>query len=522
MSSPLPHASSPTLDAGPARVTLRNAPALPYDGAIAAARTCYAPRVIGAAEITERQRETIGKLTFEAGHHTVYQHATFEFGLENVSRQFVWSALHSYPFYNSEQQSQRYVKLGEPKAYVPPLDGEARDVYERAILDAWASYARLSALLKDDTFRILKGLRNLTPRASADRLKAVEREAEKKAIETARYVIPVAAHTAMVHTISGLTLYRLLRMARASDTPHEARAVIGAMVEAVRQHDPAFIDRIDIVALEADEVVEYRFPKPRAGGDEAAARFDREMGGRVATLVDWSPNAEAVIADAVRAVFGADDRDLPDDEALDRLLNPARNPYRLDTINVAYHSPLMRTLQHASYTFRKRLSHTADSQDQRHRMVPGSRPLMAFTDTRRPDVVTPRMIRANPAALAEYNAAIARAWEAKNRLLDLGVPLEFAQYLLPNAKVIRFVESGQLIALLHKWTMRTCFNAQEEIYAASMEEIEQVRAVHPRLTRFIGPPCVVRNGLVSPRCTEGTKFCGVPVWRDFPHATRLL
>ena len=96
------------------------------------------------------------------------------------------------------------------------------------------------------------------------------------------------------------------------------------------------------------------------------------------------------------------------------------------------------------------------------------------------------------------------------------MPIEFALYVLPNAKVIRFVESGPLIALLHKWTMRTCFNAQEEIYEASMEEVAQVRAVHPRLARFIGPPCVVRNGLVSPRCTEGSKFCGVPVWRDFP------
>ena len=108
------------------KVTLRNAPSAPYNGAIAAARTCYAPRVITAAEITDRQRDTIGKLTFDAGHHTVYQHANFEFGLEQVSRQFVWTALHSYPFYNSEQQSQRYVKLGEPKAYVPPIDGEAR------------------------------------------------------------------------------------------------------------------------------------------------------------------------------------------------------------------------------------------------------------------------------------------------------------------------------------------------------------------------------------------------------------
>ena len=192
-----------TLVTGEPLVTLRNAPVVPYDGAIAAARTCYAPRVITAAEVTDRQRELIGKLTYEGGHHTVYQHAHFEFGLENGSRQFVWSVLHSHPFYNSEQQSQRYVKLAEPRACVPPIDGEARAVFERAVLEAWASYGRLAALLKDDTFRILKQLRYVTPRVSAERLKAIERDAEKKAIEVARYVIPLAAFTAMVHTVSG-------------------------------------------------------------------------------------------------------------------------------------------------------------------------------------------------------------------------------------------------------------------------------------------------------------------------------
>jgi thymidylate synthase ThyX len=95
-------------------------------------------------------------------------------------------------------------------------------------------------------------------------------------------------------------------------------------------------------------------------------------------------------------------------------------------------------------------------------------------------------------------------------------------YVLPNAKALRMVESGPLIALVHKWLMRTCFNAQEEIYLASMDEIEQVRAAHPRLGRHIGPPCVIRNGLVSPRCTEGSHFCGVPVWRDFPAVVRRL
>jgi thymidylate synthase ThyX len=114
------------------------------------------------------------------------------------------------------------------------------------------------------------------------------------------------------------------------------------------------------------------------------------------------------------------------------------------------------------------------------------------------------------------------AWAAKEKLLALGVKPEFAQYLLPNALAVRLVESGTLIHLMHKWTMRTCFNAQEEIYFASMEELEQVSAVHPRLGRYMGPPCVVRIGNAYPVCTEGSHFCGVRVWNSFPNVERRI
>ena len=504
------------------KVTLRSAPAVPYDGAIAAARTCYSPRVIGTTEITDKQRDTIGPLTFEGGHHTVFQHAHFEFGLENISRQFVWSVLHAYPFYNSEQSSQRYVKLKEPRAFMPPLDGEARHVYEQAVLTAWDYYAELSALLKDDAWAILKELRYLRPSNNAERHKAVEREAEKKAIETARYVIPIAAFTSMVHTVSGLVLHRLHRMLHVGDTPYEARIVIGQMVDLVKAFDPMFFEKVGLDTLGEHDLPEAGFPRARAGGDAFAAAFDARLGHRVSRLRDWSSDAEGVVGDAVRATFGLEADDLSDDEAIDRVMNPARNPYRVDMLNVSHHSPMMRSLHHAAYVFEKKLSHTADSQDQRHRMVPASRPLMTFADTAAPDVVTPRLIRQNARAAEVYRRAIAAAWVAKNCLLELGVPLEYALYVLPNAKALRMVESGSFLALQHKWTLRTCFNAQEEIYVASMDEIAQVREVHPRLGRFLGPPCVLRNKVASPRCTEGTHFCGVSVWNSFPDAVRRL
>ncbi len=513
------------VESAPPRVTLRNAFAHPFDSAIAAARTCYAPRLIGPEEITDKQRLNIGAATFYSGHHTVYQHAHFEFGLENVSRQFVWSFLHAHPFYNSEQQSQRYVRLDRAQAFVPPVDlyfnQQCREIYEAAIARAWNYYRELSSLLIADARAILNDIWHIGPMSHPKRLQKIERSAEKRAIEIARYVLPVAAFTTMVHTISGIVLHRLWRMSAASDTPSEARAVIGEMVSQVKAIDAQFFDRFGIEPLE--ELPEWKnaVAQPSAG-EPFAREFDAKLNGKTSRLVDYSPNAVRVMAESYRAVVGQTETQCSDPEAIDHLLNPARNLYRLETLNVGVHAPIMRALQHANYTFAKKISHTADSQDQRHRMVPGSRPLLTLADTREPDYITPMLLNNNPRAKEVYDRAMHDAWQAKNELLDRGVLPEIGLYLLPNAKSIRLYESGSLLHLIHKWTMRTCFNAQEEIYNASMDEIAQLREVHPELTRYIGPPCHIRAGITTPICTEGSHFCGIKVWLDFPNITRRI
>jgi thymidylate synthase ThyX len=507
-------------DAGPL-VRLRNWFDRPYDGAISAARTCYSPRVVDPGEITEGQRQRIGPLTFGGGHHTVFQHATFEFALSGISRQLVWCFLHAFPYYNTEQQSQRYVRLDEVAAHVPPaLRGEERSLYEAAVERAWLAYRELARRLQPLAHEILADLWRLGRRHSAAFGRSLAREAEKKAIETARYAIPIACHTAMVYTVSGIVLHRLRRMVHACDVPSEASALVERMVAEVERIDPDFFRRVGEPPLAEEELPEGRFA-PRGLGDPAALEaFDKSLEGRRSRLVDHGVRAPEVVAGAVRHVLGR--LDLDDEAALALVLDPARNPYLLETLNVSTHSPLMRTLAHAHYTFRKKLSHAADSQDQRHRTVPGSRPLLSRTVPARVDVVEPGLVGEDPGSRAVFQEAVEAAWDARNRLLARGVDPEFALYLLPNAVAVRFEESGSLLDLLHKWTMRTCFNAQREIFEASLEEVEQVRAVHPELVRHVGPPCFVRTGLARPRCTEGAHFCGVPVWRSFPDVVRRI
>src|SRR6202041_1477174 len=320
---------------------------------------------------------------------------------------------------------------------------------EKAVTRALEHYRELTLVLEPTAREILADIWHISSMSHPKRVQKVERQSEKRAIEVARYVLPVAAFTTMVHTLSGIVLHRLWRMHCASDTPSEARHVIGEMVARVREVDPQFFDRFDNAPM--DEPPEWH--EPKRDGEEFAREFDAKLAGLTSRLADYPPHAVPVMGDAYRAVMGLTVAECSDTEALDRMLNPARNPYRRETLDIGVHAPMMRALQHANFTFAKKISHTADSQDQRHRMVPGSRPLLVLTDTRSPDYIVPMLIAGNVRAREVYERAMADAWAAKNELLDRGAPCEIALYLLPNAKAIRLVETGSLFYFLTKWTM---------------------------------------------------------------------
>jgi thymidylate synthase ThyX len=216
----------------------------------------------------------------------------------------------------------------------------------------------------------------------------------------------------------------------------------------------------------------------------------------------------------VRAVLGVTEDALGDEAAIELLLAPERNPYLGESLVLTTVGKLTRALGHSHYTFQKKLSHTADSQDQRHRMAPASRPVLhAQFAPGEVDVIVPDLVEAVPEAKARYQQTLERTWRAIEQLLDAGVSEELALYLLPNAFPIRFHESGDLLHLHHKWVHRLCYTAQEEIWRSSLEEVQQVTRVHPLLGRHIVPPCTLRKEAgITPFCPEGPRFCGLPVW----------
>ena len=79
---------------------------------------------------------------------------------------------------------------------------------------------------------------------------------------------------------------------------------------------------------------------------------------------------------------------------------------------------------------------------------------------------------------------------------------------------VRYTETGSLLDQHHKWTTRLCYNAQEEIWRATRDEVEQVAQRAPLLMEHLLPPCGQRcRAGVTPYCPEGERFCGLPVWK---------
>ena len=360
------------------------------------------------------------------------------------------------------------------------------------------------------------------------RIQKIERSAEKRAIEIARYVLPVAAFTAMVHTVSGIVLHRLWRMCSASDTPNEARAVIGDMVKLVRDIDPQFFDRFGTGPLE--ELPEWKPTRSASRSSErqraGSKRFVREFDAQARAA---APHARRLLAERTscpRRSLSCRSRRLesacPDAEAIDRLLNPARNIYRLETLNVGVHAPLDAPLQHANYTFAKKISHTADSQDQRHRMVPGSRPLLTLADTRDPDYITPMLLDDNPRAKEVYQRAMHDAWEAKNNSSIAASPPRSRSIFCPTPNPSASSNPARSSISSTNGPCAPASTPRKKSTSASMDEVAQLREVHPQLARYVGPPCHLRAGITTPICTEGSHFCGIKVWLDFPNAPRRI
>lgn len=525
-------------------VQLIDATDSPLNLSVAAARTCYSsrgpvfPDEVAKDEKSTALRDRIAESTLKAGHLTTRQHAHFTFVIDGVSRQLIWSFLHSHTMYNSEQVSQRYVPVQKDRYYIPPSlrqqkttqDKKAYEIYIQAMERASEVYRELTELLipvvEKEYYRIFPG--------RAKNRSKYQPAVQKKAMEAARYVLPVATTAYLYHTISQLTLYRYVRLMNRLDLPEEARDLIGMMVELAVAFDPGLVHEIpDPTPLE--QTREYKilslFSSKNNQLDPAGAlafikEFDRPDSNDhprnrdfFSRLIQYPENAEHLLGTIYAARFAkslSNPKDPFSDHSLwiRELLDPELNPAAGSTLGESFADQDGRILDQFSLTYKKKISHTADSQDQRHRATPGVRPYLLRHFTGKPDAITPLVIQKDPGALDLYSSFLEEHFERLNRFVDVANEPAHLAYLIPNSFPIRFYQSGTLGGWSHRFRTRSCYNAQEEIFYATIDEITAFEKALPSFRALFRPPCDFRKRAgIRPPCPEGDRFCGVAVWK---------
>jgi thymidylate synthase ThyX len=510
------------------KVVLTKAFLTPLENAVATARTCYSSRIIFDEEVSATEkartlRDKIAHSTYQAGHHTTLQHAHFQFAMSKVSRHALWSFFHAHPFYNSEQVSQRYVTVKDGGYLVPQFSHTGvTERYLGAIKRQEAAYAKLNELLhpvcSEQYFEIYRGRRK--DAAAPQWQNAIK----KRCQEIARYILPIATHAHLYHTVSGLTLHRYQRLSESYDCPLEQKMIIRAMIDAVNELDPLFFKHIEdphplSATIEAQAFKRLELAPFDSDNAQAFARqFDHELGGLTSRLTSATPNADEVLAEAVRQILYVSKERLPNALALSLVLSPTENHYLGESLNLQSLGKLTKALDLVHFSFQKKISHSADSQAQRHRMLPGAKAVFSRTiNLQEPDYITPELLKHPHAQAAKdlYDQVHAETWTDLRWLASEGVDAESFQYLLTNAFPIRYLDTGSLMDHLHKWTSRLCYNAQEEIWQATKDEVLQVIEHCPAIGRHILPPCGNRKiSGHTPVCPEGERFCGVPVWKE--------
>lgn len=222
-----------------AKVTLITHTPMPEQTIAAAAKLCYSPADIDTVldGLDEEKSQSFLKMLTEIGHESPIEHASFTFGIENVSRAFL-AQVTRHRMASFSVQSQRYVSEAQFEYVLPPEIEKvpcAKEVFVKSMEDAQKAYDKLSETLKKKYLDLymLEGMDE----------KEAEKKAQKKAIEDARFVLPNACCTKMIVTMNARSLMNFFSLRCCNRAQWEIRDVANQMLKLCTEVSPALFKK---------------------------------------------------------------------------------------------------------------------------------------------------------------------------------------------------------------------------------------------------------------------------------------
>lgn len=226
----------------PAKVEVLNYTKSPLETVAMAARLCYSPTTIEQLEkrISDKdQAQFVGKL-FTSGHLSPFEHISFTFGIEGVSRALTHQLVR-HRMASPSQQSQRYVNMEGFEFITPPTIRRTEQLnvlYREFMGMANVAYQVLAEGLLEALcaeYWLDMRFEDAPDKRVSDTLKETHPEMyktlSKKAYEDARYVLPNACETKIIMTFNARSLFNFFRLRTCFRSQWEIRELAEIMLE---------------------------------------------------------------------------------------------------------------------------------------------------------------------------------------------------------------------------------------------------------------------------------------------------
>jgi len=435
--------------------------------AVAFAKTSRSPesfRAIAAELSDEKSAQFHEKWVVGYGHASVAEHAVLHIAFENVSRLAIES-IEGNRLASYTEKSTRYQKWGMDDFTVPPeLDGHPlRDEFEETIRLLFKTYADSLNPARSLIFERF-------PRRENESDDAWDRRIRSKYVDVCRFILPAASLANVGMTANARVLENMIRKMLS----HELAEVreIGARVKEVSLAEtPTLVKYADVVPYLVETIREFGELEIR----EWKVESDNS---EWCTLIDYDKDGEKKVLAAALYRFG----EMAYTDALshiESLRDEAKSNLaesllgRLGKFDIP-----LRELEHCTYTFDLVMDQGAYAEFKRHRMM-----------TQTPQRLTTRLGYATPRLMkeagfgSEYEAAMQSAARMFEKLYQFNPGV--AQYVVPNGFNRRVLAQFNLREAFAFCQLRSAANAHFSIRRVAQRIYEEMRDVHPLLTKYM-------------------------------------
>jgi thymidylate synthase (FAD) len=159
--------------------------------------------------------------------------------------------------------------------------------------------------------------------------------------------------------------------------------------------------------------------------------------------------------------------------------------------------------EHVNYTFLiDGVSRSFLAQITRHRMGSFTSASQHYQDYRD----YPCVVHEDLCKDALTEAACASAFDCYQRLIALGVPIEEARQVLPNAAAVNILWTVNARSLINFLRQRLCNRNVAEMRIFAKKVLSRVRGSFPELFDYVGPQCFMGE------CKQGRMRCKEGIW----------